>query len=68
MCPGRFFAQASIFIMLSNILHTFDIGLPKDANGEDVKISVEMTEAFVSYASVCPSPTPLPSAAIFSDV
>ena len=64
ICPGRFFAQASIFMMLSNILHTFGIGLPKDANGEDVKISVEMTEAFVSYVSIY---SPSPSAAIFSD-
>ena len=45
-------------MMLSNILHTFDIEPPKDANGDDIKISVEMTESLVSYVSIIPSESP----------
>ena len=52
ICPGRFFAQASIFLTLFNILHTFDIELPKDAEGNVVPISVEMTDELVSCVSI----------------
>ena len=48
ICPGRFFAEASIFVMLSNILHTFVIMAPTDANGKPVHNPVEMTDGVVS--------------------
>lgn len=34
ICPGRYFADISIWLMMSNILATFDIGPPVDASGK----------------------------------
>ena len=48
ICPGRFFAEASVFTMLSNILHTFTIEAPKDADGNAIRLDVEMTDGVVS--------------------
>ena len=48
ICPGRFFAEASIFVMLSNILHTFVIEAPTDATGRPVYNPVEMTYGVIS--------------------
>ena len=48
ICPGRFFAEASIFTMLSNILHVFTIEAPKDGKGNAVYFDVNMTNGIVS--------------------
>lgn len=33
ICPGMHFADASLYLMISSILSTFDILLPLDGNG-----------------------------------
>ena len=33
VCPGRYFADASLWLIMSNILAVFDIGPPLDASG-----------------------------------
>ena len=42
------FADASIFTMLSNILHTFSVEAPRDEKGNAVYSDVEMTDGIVS--------------------
>ncbi|RPD69164.1 cytochrome P450 [Lentinus tigrinus ALCF2SS1-7] len=49
ICPGRFFAEASLFTVISSILHTFDISAPLDKEGKPMKLNVNMTNGVVSY-------------------
>ncbi|KAI0641987.1 CyP450 monooxygenase [Trametes meyenii] len=49
ICPGRYFAQASLFITLASVLHVFDIGLPLDADGKPIEIKYEQTDGMLSY-------------------
>ncbi|CAE6414823.1 unnamed protein product [Rhizoctonia solani] len=46
-CPGAFFAEASLFIAISSILMTFDIGVAQDENGKDVLPSSKTTNTLV---------------------
>ena len=45
ICPGRFFAQSSVFLIVSNILKTFTI---EPAEGETAPFNVDMTYGVVS--------------------
>lgn len=48
ICPGRHFAEASLFLAISSILHVFDVTLDPEFTGKDV----EMTTGLVSYVQV----------------
>jgi len=47
-CAGLHFADASIYIAVVSILATFDIGKPKDENGNEVELNVPHTSGFIS--------------------
>ncbi|KAI0718523.1 cytochrome P450 [Cerioporus squamosus] len=49
ICPGKHFAQATLFTLLSSILHTFWISLPADETGNPVPLNLTMTLGVVSY-------------------
>ncbi len=49
ICPGRHFAEASLFTIIASVLHTFDISAPLDRDGNPVKLDVKMTNGVVSY-------------------
>ncbi|KAI0718511.1 CyP450 monooxygenase [Cerioporus squamosus] len=49
ICPGRYFAEASLFTVIASVLHTFDISAPLDEDGIPVKLDVRMTNGVVSY-------------------
>lgn len=38
VCPGRPFAEASLFIIAASLLHAFEIGPPLDASGAPQKL------------------------------
>ncbi|KAJ7677663.1 cytochrome P450 [Mycena rosella] len=40
VCPGRFFADDSLFLFLASILHVFHISKPLDGNGDEYEPSV----------------------------
>ena len=45
ICPGRYFVDASLWLMMSNILAVFDIGPPLDSLGKPQKIGpIEYTD------------------------
>ncbi|TFK29092.1 cytochrome P450 [Coprinopsis marcescibilis] len=54
VCPGRFLADASVWIILTALCSLFDISRSHDAEGREVIPSVEYTEGFVRH----PKPFP----------
>ena len=38
ICPGRYFAEASLFMYAASILHAFTISPPLDASGAPKKL------------------------------
>ncbi|OBZ67591.1 O-methylsterigmatocystin oxidoreductase [Grifola frondosa] len=49
ICPGRHFADTSLFINLATVLHLFDIAPAVDSNGEEIPVPGTMTSGFLSY-------------------
>ncbi|EMD39030.1 hypothetical protein CERSUDRAFT_81801 [Gelatoporia subvermispora B] len=49
ICPGRYFAELSVFINAARILHTFDIMPALDAEGKQIKVEPDMTSGFVIH-------------------
>ncbi|RDX44553.1 cytochrome P450 [Lentinus brumalis] len=49
VCPGKHFAQTTLFMLLSSILQTFSISLPTDDNRKPVPLSMKMTLGVISY-------------------
>ncbi|EIW53604.1 CyP450 monooxygenase [Trametes versicolor FP-101664 SS1] len=48
VCPGRHFAEAALFAIVSSVLHTFDITGARDEHGNPVRLEVKMTEGVLS--------------------
>ncbi|KAJ8502251.1 hypothetical protein ONZ51_g72 [Trametes cubensis] len=50
ICPGRHFADASMFIIVSSVLHAFDIAPPLGEDGKPVMLEAKMTaDLLLSY-------------------
>ncbi|KAI0753238.1 cytochrome P450 [Daedaleopsis nitida] len=51
ICPGRYFAEAAIFIAVSSVLHSFSISPPLDETGKPVNLvaTVKMSYGVISY-------------------
>ena len=49
ICPGRHFAQASLFIYCASVLHVFDIMPPKDGDGNPVAMEYRAKDDLLSY-------------------
>ncbi|KAI0689845.1 cytochrome P450 [Cerioporus squamosus] len=49
MCPGRHFAEASLFTAIASVLHAFNICAPTDRDGKPTKLDVKMTNGAISY-------------------
>ncbi|PIL22735.1 cytochrome P450 [Ganoderma sinense ZZ0214-1] len=47
-CPGRHYANATLFIYMASILHTFNIAPPVDEDGKPIRIHPRPTTGFVS--------------------
>ena len=56
ICPGKYFAEAAIFINIASVLHVFDITPPLDHNGQPIKIHPRMSDGLVSYVLLHPMP------------
>ncbi|CAE6481535.1 unnamed protein product [Rhizoctonia solani] len=46
-CPGVHFAESTLFIFVTSLLATFNIGIAQDENGEDIIPSRKMTNSLV---------------------
>ncbi|KAI9058130.1 cytochrome P450 [Trametes sanguinea] len=53
VCPGRHFADSSLFLAIACVLHVFDIGPPLDENGCPIKVEYESTHGFLAYPEDC---------------
>jgi cytochrome P450 len=43
ICPGRHFADATLFMVASSVLSLFNITKAKDANGREIPVTVAMS-------------------------
>ncbi|KAI0712465.1 CyP450 monooxygenase [Earliella scabrosa] len=53
VCPGRHFADDSLFINIALVLHVFSITPPLDEAGKAITIEPRMTNGFVSHPEDC---------------
>ncbi|KAM5539491.1 hypothetical protein V8D89_006943 [Ganoderma adspersum] len=53
ICPGRHFAEASLFINIARVLHVFAIGPPLDECGEVIRVEPKMKDGILSYPEDC---------------
>ncbi|KAI0754765.1 cytochrome P450 [Daedaleopsis nitida] len=49
VCPGRHFAEATLFISVASALHTLDISPPVDDNGLPIRIRLKASNDLISY-------------------
>ncbi|KIY44366.1 cytochrome P450, partial [Fistulina hepatica ATCC 64428] len=49
ICPGRYLADAELFIVIASVLAVFDIRLAMDSNGEEVKPKIKMSSGFIKH-------------------
>ncbi|RPD62684.1 cytochrome P450 [Lentinus tigrinus ALCF2SS1-6] len=48
-CPGRYFADASLFLNIAMLLHVFNITPPLDKDGVPEHMELKMTSTTISY-------------------
>ncbi|KAI0693292.1 cytochrome P450 [Cerioporus squamosus] len=53
VCPGRYFADASLFINIAMLLHVFNITPPLDKDGNALPVKLKMSDSLVSYPKDC---------------
>ena len=47
ICPGRFFAEANIWMFMTNLIATMDIGKAVDEKGREIDVTAEYVGSFV---------------------
>ncbi|RPD81994.1 CyP450 monooxygenase [Lentinus tigrinus ALCF2SS1-7] len=53
ICPGRYFAEAALFIYIASVLHTLEISPPLDEGGRPIHIEPRPTSGLVSQLEDC---------------
>ncbi|RDX45834.1 cytochrome P450 [Lentinus brumalis] len=53
ICPGRYFAEAAVFINVAAALHVFDITPPVDDAGKPINIIPTMTDGILTHPQDC---------------
>ncbi|CAE6466094.1 unnamed protein product [Rhizoctonia solani] len=48
-CPGNHFAHSSVFIIIASLLATFNVTMPKDANGNEVVPVLAAKNSIISH-------------------
>ncbi|KAI9058132.1 cytochrome P450 [Trametes sanguinea] len=49
ICPGRYFADAGLFILIASVLHVFEILPPLDEHGRPIKLEHVQSHGLLSY-------------------
>ncbi|KAJ3002115.1 hypothetical protein NUW54_g6025 [Trametes sanguinea] len=49
ICPGRYFADAGLFILIASVLHVFEILPPLDEHGKPIKLEHVQSHGLLSY-------------------
>ncbi|KAI0754758.1 cytochrome P450 [Daedaleopsis nitida] len=53
ICPGRYFAEETLFIYIASILHTLDITPPLDERGQPMQVEARASNGLVSRQEDC---------------
>ena len=53
-CPGRFFADASLYLNIAQTLAVFSIGKAVDANGKEIEVDVKPGPGVLTYVDKFP--------------
>jgi hypothetical protein len=48
VCPGRYLADTSLYVAVSNVLAVYNIKPPTDDEGNEVKLREEVTNGVLS--------------------
>jgi hypothetical protein len=56
VCPGKAFAESSIFLLMSNIVATMDLAKASDEAGNPITPNVEYEKSLVRYAGQATPP------------
>ncbi|KIJ49274.1 hypothetical protein M422DRAFT_205484 [Sphaerobolus stellatus SS14] len=51
ICPGRFVAENSLFMVIASILQVFDVLPPQDSSGKDLPVDYAFGSGFFSFAN-----------------
>ena len=51
VCPGKLFADTTLFLVIANIAATLDIRKARDGDGKEITPEVSFQPAFVRYAT-----------------
>ncbi|KAI0715664.1 cytochrome P450 [Cerioporus squamosus] len=49
ICPGRYYADATLFFFIASVLHVFRISPPLDDEGKEIRIQPKAKAGLVSY-------------------
>ncbi|KAI0712389.1 cytochrome P450 [Earliella scabrosa] len=52
-CPGTFLADATVFLFIASILHTFDISPPLDDSGKPIHVELRGSDGLTSMIEDC---------------
>ena len=54
ICPGRYYADASLFITIVSVLHTLEIHAPKDDNGQPIRAEPQTSSGLITSVARTP--------------
>ena len=54
ICPGRYFAEDTLFLSVACLLHVFDITPPLGEDGRPIKIEHVQSDTLISCVPSCP--------------
>jgi cytochrome P450 len=53
-CPGRFFADAGLYLNIAQTLAVFNVGKALDENGKEIEVDVKPGPGFLAYQGNSP--------------
>ncbi|KAH9847899.1 cytochrome P450 [Lenzites betulinus] len=53
VCPGKYFAEDSLYLTVASILHVFDIGPPIDEAGQPIMIEYRLKDGLLAQPADC---------------
>ncbi|TBU62200.1 cytochrome P450 [Dichomitus squalens] len=53
ICPGRYFADETMFIFVASVLHTFNISPALDDKGQSIQVRPLLTTSLTAYLEDC---------------
>lgn len=48
VCPGRYFADDMLYIVVTSVLHVFNVEPPLDEHGQPIRVEYRQTHGLIS--------------------